>query len=129
MERYSFEILEDVKKLIADNCDVSLALTTDIWMSRCMDSYISGTVHFINKHFRLHRRTPNCLMFDGSHTGDAIKDFLEDIVDKLAVSADIPMWGVADNASNMVKGLKHSTLDMYSCLNPTHQLAILDTFK
>ena len=39
------------------------------------------------------------------------------------------MFGTSDNASNMVKGLGQSLLEMYGCNNHTQQLAILDVFK
>ena len=53
--KYAKEIIEEVKKLISEYTDASLAITTDIWSSRSQDSYISLTVHFVDKQFRLHR--------------------------------------------------------------------------
>ena len=53
--RYAKEIIEEVKKLIEEYTDASLAITTDIWSSRAQDSYISLTIHFVDKLFRLHR--------------------------------------------------------------------------
>ena len=53
--KYSKEIIEEVKKLIEEYTDASLAITTDIWTSRTQDGYISLTVHFVDKLFRLHR--------------------------------------------------------------------------
>ena len=40
-----------------------------------------------------------------------------------------PLFATSDNASNMVKGLGLSTLEMYGCVNHTQQLAIMDSFK
>ena len=54
-EKYSKDILEEVKKLIEEYTDASVAATTDIWTSRVQDSYISLTVHFVDRFFRLHR--------------------------------------------------------------------------
>ena len=53
--RYSDEILNEVRKMIEEFTDASIATTTDIWTSRTMDSYISLTVHFVDKLFRIHR--------------------------------------------------------------------------
>ena len=53
--KYSDDVLGQIKQLIKENCEVSLALTTDIWTSRVMDSYICITIHFIDKQYRLHR--------------------------------------------------------------------------
>ena len=52
-----------------------------------------------------------------------------DIEVKLEVSPTLPKWGVSDNASNMVKALNQSILELYRCLNHTQQLGIGDTFK
>ena len=40
-----------------------------------------------------------------------------------------PLFATSDNASNMVKGIGLSTLEMYGCVNHTQQLAIMDSFK
>ena len=40
-----------------------------------------------------------------------------------------PLFATSDNASNMVKGLGLSTLEMYGCVNHTQQLAIMDSFN
>ena len=55
VETFAEEVLAEVKELMVKNCDVSAAITTDLWTSRARDSYISITLHFIDKDFRLHR--------------------------------------------------------------------------
>ena len=55
MEDFSKEILLDVKKAVDEFCDASASITTDLWTSRARHSYISITLHFIDKMFRLHR--------------------------------------------------------------------------
>ena len=55
--RTAKEVLKEVKEVVAKHCDVSAAITTDLWTSRARDSYISITLHFIDKNFRLHRYT------------------------------------------------------------------------
>ena len=37
-------------------------MTTDLWDSRVGDSYISGTIHFVDKGFRLHRYYLNLML-------------------------------------------------------------------
>jgi hypothetical protein len=51
------------------------------------------------------------------------------LLEKLGLRDTLPMFGTSDNASNMVKGLGQSLLEMYGCNNHTQQLAILDAFK
>ena len=64
MHTYCQQLLDDVRKLISEHCDCSMAITTDLWTSRTQDSYISVTTHFIDKEFRLHRWTPACSLFE-----------------------------------------------------------------
>ena len=54
------KVLKRVKKMIERHLDVSCAITSDIWTSRSGDAYISGTLHFIDKKFRLLHWTPVC---------------------------------------------------------------------
>ena len=55
MSKYAKDLFAEVLQLLTDFCDVGMAATTDIWSSRCQDSYISLTTHFVDRHFRLHR--------------------------------------------------------------------------
>ena len=55
MNKYCKEILEDVQKIVKDNCDASMSITTDLWTSMTLDSYISLTTHFIDKNFKMNR--------------------------------------------------------------------------
>ena len=48
MDKFAEEVREDVMTAIDKFCDTSLALTTDLWTSKAMDSYISVTIHFID---------------------------------------------------------------------------------
>ena len=66
------EVQDKVKEMIKEFCGDSVAITSDMWSSRVLESYISGTFHFIDKEFRLHRWTPICQKFEGRHTGDKI---------------------------------------------------------
>ena len=50
------------------------------------------------------------------------------MTDKLDLAESLPKWGVADNASNMVKGLNLSVADLYTCCIHALQLAIVSFF-
>ena len=50
-------------------------------------------------------------------------------MEELEVPSELPMWAVADNASNMRRGVRESRFDPFHCLNHWQQLAILDAFK
>ena len=51
--------IKDIIMTIKEEGDLkSVAFTTDIWTSRSQDSYMSLTIHFIDKFWHLHRLTP-----------------------------------------------------------------------
>ena len=63
--------------------------------------------------------------FADKHTGENIAAIIDlDVTDKLDLAESLPKWGVADNATNMVKGLNLSVADLYTCCIHTLQLAI-----
>ena len=55
VKKVSDEVQEKVKDIIKKECGASLAVTSDLWSSRILESYISGTFHFYDSSFRLHR--------------------------------------------------------------------------
>ena len=66
----------------------------------------------------------------GRHGGENIASVLDvDLQQKLHLEEKMPKWGVSDNASNMVRGIGMSVLELYTCNCHTQQLAIEDCFK
>lgn len=55
MKNIANEVKEKVKEMIKNFSGESIAITSDMWSSRILESFISGTFHFIDKEFRLHR--------------------------------------------------------------------------
>lgn len=130
MAKYCEGIKEDVNKVIKGGADAAIAFTTDIWTSRAHDSYISLTVHFIDKEFQLNFWTAQCRPFPEEHSGEQIRRVMEEeMLEELGISKDLPKWTVADNASNMVKAVRISDMEDFHCLNHTQQLAIMDSLK
>ena len=124
--------IRDIIMTIREEGDIkSVAFTTDIWTSRSQDSYISLTLHFIDKFWHLHRLTPFVKPFPQSHTGVNISLGLSDMIMELNLNdADIDLTCVNDNASNMKLGIKLTPgLEQYLCDNHTLELANGDTFK
>ena len=52
-----------------------------------------------------------------------------DLKEKLRIEDHLPKWAVSDNASNMVRRVGLSILELYTCNCHTQQLAIQDSFK
>ena len=64
-------------------------------------------------------------MFADRNTGENIAAIIDpDVTDKLDLADSLPKWEVADNTSNMVKGLNLSVADIHTCCIHTQQLAI-----
>ena len=124
--------IKDIIMTIKEEGDLkSVAFTTDIWTSRSQDSYMSLTIHFIDKFWHLHRLTPFVKPFPEKHTGVNIGLGLENMIMELNLnSGNIDLICVNDNASNMKLGIKlTSGLDQYFCDIHTLELSIGDTFK
>jgi hypothetical protein len=130
LPKFSKEVMDDVMKMVEQHCDVSAAITTDMWTSRCLDSYMSITLHFIDKSFRLHRWTPSVQPFEGRHTGENIQQALDEFVlNKLDLGRIKFKVAVSDNCSNVVAAIRESCMEMYTCLCHLQQLGINDAFK
>ena len=47
MKNIAREVQDKVKEMIKEFCGDSVTITSDMWSSRVLESYISGTFHFI----------------------------------------------------------------------------------
>ena len=127
------KVLKDVQDVITSlkGSIVSVSFTTDIWTSRAGDSYISLTVQFIDKEWKLHRWTPYVRHFPDRHTADAIAVQLDEMIESLGLNdIDVDLYSINDNAANMKAAIRSSMyLLEYNCDIHTLQLGIVDTFK
>ena len=124
--------IRDIIQTIREEGDIkSVAFTTDIWTSRSQDSYMSLTIHFIDRFWHLHRLTPYVKPFPEKHSGVNISLGLGNMIMELNLnSADIDLTCVNDNASNMKLGIKLTPgLEQYLCDTHTLELVVGDAFK
>ena len=110
------------------NC---VGFTTDLWTSRSGNPFMSLTVHFISKDWKLFRFTPYVAPFPARHTGKNISLSLDAMVEELGLSVgDWELFAINDNAANMKLGIKLSLyLSQYLCDIHTLELAVKDCFK
>ena len=124
------ELLQEVTAIIR-NCRAEMegvSFTTDIWTSATMESFISLTVHWIDKEWTLHRWTPFIRHFPDRHTGQLIKIKLDDMITSLGLdSPEIIKYVVNDNAVCAIK--LSPDLIQILCAIHTLQLSVGDTFK
>ena len=83
----------------------SYALTTDIWSSRAMHSYMGVTIHFIDANFCLRSYLLDVKELLDNHTGENIAEYLSEIMNDWHLSS-IKLSGMTtDNGSNMRKAV------------------------
>lgn len=107
----------------------SWSLTTDLWTSRSLDSYISMTCHYMTNNFILEKHTLATSYFPGSHTGEAIYHKLSDIMDKWNIQhgeQTVPVYVVSDNARNLSAAIALSPWNHVLCFAHSLQLAVND---
>ena len=124
------ELMKEVTAIIR-TCRAEMegvSFTTDIWTSATMESFISITVHWIDKDWNLHRWTPFVKHFPDRHTGQLIKVKLDEMITSLGLdSPDIVKYVVNDNAVCAIK--LSPDLIQILCAIHTLQLSVGDTFK
>ncbi|KAH9360882.1 hypothetical protein HPB48_008158 [Haemaphysalis longicornis] len=75
-------------------------LTTDAWTLRAGDSYVSVTVHMLDRNFMQHAFALACKAMPEGHTADNILRFLQAVVKEWDLPEDIPTFVVTDNGRN-----------------------------
>ena len=64
-------------------------LTCDIWCDKYRHrSYICFTIHFLDSNLYLHKYSLKTQPFDGSHTGEAIKDLFAILLNEFNLNSN-----------------------------------------
>ena len=113
---------ERLKKEITD-CG-HLALTTDIWTSSAVDSYLTVTVHFIDKLWQMCTRVLLTTEMAERHTGINIADRLTKMAEEWDISHRRISAIVHDNAANAVLGAVLTNWPHFGCVAHTLQLCV-----
>ena len=108
-----------------------IGFTTDLWTSRAGIPFMSLTIHFIDKEWKLHRFTPYVAPFPARHTGENIALGLDAMIEELELDgSQWDLFCVNDNGANVKLGIRLSRrLNQYLCDNHTLELAVKDSFK
>ena len=81
------------------------SITTDIWLSQSMHSFISTTLHFIDNNWKPKMVVMKCFPIDESHTGQHIADVLGNIMAEWKLNHSKLHVVLRDNAPTMVKAM------------------------
>ena len=95
-------VMKQLKTKIEKEMDY-FTMTTDIWSSRVMESYMAETLHYLTQDFEMQNLTIEVTPFRGSHTALNIRNFWEDSFCAFGLSTEKLTMMMRDNASNGVK--------------------------
>ncbi|XP_051809821.1 zinc finger BED domain-containing protein 4-like [Acanthochromis polyacanthus] len=116
VKKHIHNLLHDVK---------TLSFTTDIWSSSVSSvSLISLTAQSIDDYFKLQKAILHAKQFRGSHTGQAIADEFDVMLQTWAINKSAVHVVLRDNAKNMVKAMRDVELLILPCVAHTLQLAV-----
>ncbi|GES96273.1 zinc finger BED domain-containing protein 1-like [Rhizophagus clarus] len=77
------------------------SITTDIWSSIKNEAFIGVTIHFITNEWKLKHFTLEVLRITGSHTGNAIYEILNKLLEDFDLKQKV-ISVTTDNGSNMI---------------------------
>uniref|UniRef100_A0A1X7UWW1 Zinc finger BED domain-containing protein 4 n=1 Tax=Amphimedon queenslandica TaxID=400682 RepID=A0A1X7UWW1_AMPQE len=116
-------VKECIAKLVQK--EQHFSLTTDIWLSDSLDSYLSFTGHWIDSNWENKECCLHAQPFNERHTGENIVTVFTicldtwNITDKLHVA-------LRDSGSNFVAGFRNADILSCACFAHTLQLTIKD---
>jgi len=118
--------MQAVKQVIQNSPRV-VAMTTDMWTDNYKRrSYITFTLHFCNGDFELKSVTLKTVLFEGSHTGDNIKNEMKKTATEFDLDSKTIIY-VTDNGSNIVKACKLAGVQRLGCVaHGVHNLITVD---
>ncbi len=116
VKKHIHNLLQDVK---------ALSFTTDIWSSSVSPmSLISLTAQWIDDDFKLQKAILHAKQFRGSHTGQAIADEFDVMLQTWGIHKSAVHVVLQDNAKNMMKAMSDAELPSLPCVAHTLQLAV-----
>ncbi|XP_077101521.1 zinc finger BED domain-containing protein 4-like [Siphateles boraxobius] len=103
----------------------AFSFTTDIWTSSVSPvSLISLTCQWIDESFTPQRAILHAKQFRGSHTGQAIAQVFEEMLQTWGIPKTSVHVVLRDNAKNMIKAMNDAGLPSLPCVAHTLQLAV-----
>ena len=104
--------------------DEHIALTSDVWQSGALKSFVSLTCSWLTADFQLRNLPLECAEFGGSHTGERILEKLKAMLARNGISEQQVTAYVIDNGANMQKAGRLAAFDCNPCAPHTLQLTI-----
>ena len=117
-----------IKTAIQDATAISV--TTDLWTNtNNQQSFLNFSAHWLDDNFNFQHAVLQIKHFLGSHTGENIKQYLEEIRALWEIDQNKIHAIVRDNGRNVVKAIEDSVFSPVACFILTLQLVINDALK
>lgn len=113
----------NVQKDITDNC-FYFCTTSDMWSSRTMKAFMALTLHYLTKDFRLRNFTLEVKHVFGKHTGDMIRNEMEDSFQRWNLTKSSLTMMLRDSGSNMVKACEDWGVSHFPCIGHSLHLVV-----
>ena len=106
----------------------SVALTTDLWSSITMTTFMSVTAHYMSPPGSLQARLLDCSSFHSRHTAKNIKDRLLHVIKNFEIQDRVNCI-CSDSAANMKKAISETGLEGLPCFAHNLNLAVSGAIK
>ena len=116
-------VYQHIKMITASDIFYFCSITTDIWSSQSMHSFINTTLHFIDNNWKPKMVVSKCIPIDESHTGQHIADVLGNMMAEWKLNHKLHVV-LRDNVPNMVKAMKLNGWKSAGCFLHTLQLIV-----
>ena len=108
-------VSKEMSKAIHDSVDY-FALTTDIWSSLTMQSFMAITLHALTEAFEMIDFTLEVKPLALRHTGENIKDYFQEIFVSRGLKKEKMVMMLRDNASNGIKACELFDIRSFGCI-------------
>ena len=109
---------------ILSSTDVHVAITTDSWTSRAIQSYLTVTAHYITSDWKLESKVLQTREMPERHTALNIAEKLRDSIKEWKIDEERVSAIVHDNASNITLAVQNLGWQSVPCFAHTLQLAV-----
>ena len=88
-----------------------------------MNAYMAFTIHFLSEDFCIHNFTLAVKPIYGKHSGDVIRNYMQEIIDDWDLPKESIVMMLRDSGSNMVKACRDWKIPHFPCIG--HSLHLL----
>nr|XP_054606785.1 E3 SUMO-protein ligase ZBED1-like [Nothobranchius furzeri] len=105
------------------------ASTTDMWSSRTSDPYMSLTIHYVDKDWKLKNKCLETSFFPEDHTGENIAKGLKEFLSSWNLQEEKQVCVTTDSGANVVKAVALNNWTRHSCFGHRLHIAIERSVK